>query len=209
MVHVASASAGTISPNGDGTWPPLPNTTAVELERDPKTSDGLRNCPGCIERQGPLRARFSSRRRTAIQADSSFIPSPEKLSCPKSPAGSCVSGEKLRLLRTVQRKSLSMLGPLVDPEKDCKLIKAEDSMKIKIEVPGGKIHTLSPYFVQRISKKKPLHNAPMTLIDVEGDFAAMVEVTGEISAGANLAQGSPGQQCSVYFPGRRTGSLPG
>ena len=36
MVHVAPASAGAISPNSDGTWPPLPNTTGVELKRDPK-----------------------------------------------------------------------------------------------------------------------------------------------------------------------------
>ena len=37
-----------------------------------------------------------------------------------------------------------MLGPLVDPEKDCKLVKDEEDMKIKIDVPGGKIRTLAP-----------------------------------------------------------------
>ncbi|HKI21636.1 MAG TPA: trypsin-like peptidase domain-containing protein, partial [Isosphaeraceae bacterium] len=36
VVHAASASAGTISPGGDGKWPPLPNTKGVELQRDPK-----------------------------------------------------------------------------------------------------------------------------------------------------------------------------
>jgi S1-C subfamily serine protease len=37
VVLVAPASAGMISPNGDGAWPPLPNTTGVELMRDPET----------------------------------------------------------------------------------------------------------------------------------------------------------------------------
>ena len=37
VVHVAPASsAGTIAPNSDGSWPPLPNTKAVELQKDPK-----------------------------------------------------------------------------------------------------------------------------------------------------------------------------
>ena len=58
-------------------------------------------------------------------------------------------------------------------------------MKIKIEIPGGKVRSLAPYVVKRLNKKKPLHNAPMTLIDVEGDFAVLVEVTGEISAGTS------------------------
>ena len=36
QVLVAPASAGTVSPNSDGTYPPLPNTKGVELKRDPK-----------------------------------------------------------------------------------------------------------------------------------------------------------------------------
>ena len=37
MVQLAPASAGAINPNGDGTYPPLPNTKGVELQRDPKS----------------------------------------------------------------------------------------------------------------------------------------------------------------------------
>ena len=94
-----------------------------------------------------------------------------------------------------------MLGPLIDPEKDCKLVKDEDNMKIKIEIPGGKVRSLAPYVVQRINKKKPLHNAPMTLIEVEGDFAALVEVTGEMSAGTNLPKDRQGNNIPFTFEG--------
>ena len=62
----------------------------------------------------------------------------------KARRGSWSSGEVMRMLKTVQRKSLSMLGPLIDPEKDCKLIKDEDNLKIKIESPGGKMRSLAP-----------------------------------------------------------------
>src|SRR5262249_22802200 len=58
--------------------------------------------------------------------------------------------------------------------------KDESTFKIRIDLPG-KLHTLSPEVVSR--KDQPLHNSPMTLTEVEGDFAAFVEVTGEISPG--------------------------
>ena len=91
------------------------------------------------------------------------------------------------MLKTAQRRSLNLLGPLIDPDKDCKLTKDEDSLKIKIEIPG-KLHTLSPEITSRKNRKVSLHNAPITLTDVEGDFAALVEVTGEISPGPTLPE---------------------
>ena len=41
----------------------------------------------------------------------------------------------------------------------------------------------------------------MTLIDVEGDFAAMVEVTGEISAGTTLPRDKQGNSVPFTFQG--------
>ncbi len=96
---------------------------------------------------------------------------------------------------------MSMLGPLVNPEKDCKLTKDEDNMKIKIEIPGGKVRSLAPYVVTRLNKKKPLHNAPMSLIEVEGDFAALVEVTGEWSPGTKLPKDRQGNEIPFTFNG--------
>ena len=86
-------------------------------------------------------------------------------------------------MKTAQRKSADLLGPLIDPDKDCKLTKDEDNLKIKIEIPG-KLHSLAPEIAKRTNRKKSLHNAPMTLTDVEGDFVALVEVTGEINPGS-------------------------
>jgi hypothetical protein len=105
------------------------------------------------------------------------------------------------MLKTAQRKSVSMVGPLIDPEKDCKLIKDEDSMKIKIEIPGGRVRSLAPYVVTSLDKKKPLHNAPMTLIDVEGDFAALVEVTGAWAPGTKLPEDRQGNEIPFTFNG--------
>jgi hypothetical protein len=89
-------------------------------------------------------------------------------------------GSLQRIIQMMRAKSLTLLGPLIDPDKDCRLDKDESNFKIRIDVPG-KLHTLSPEMVVR--KNQPLHNAPMTLTDVEGDFAAFVEVTGEINPG--------------------------
>jgi hypothetical protein len=53
--------------------------------------------------------------------------------------------------------------------------------------------------VNRLNKKKPLHNAPMSLIEVDGDFAALVEVTGDISAGTNLPKDRQGNIIPFTF----------
>ena len=92
-----------------------------------------------------------------------------------------------------------MLGPLVDPDKDCKLIKDEENMQDHDRNPGGKIHSLSPELRARFDKKKSLHNAPFTLADVEGDFAAVVEVTGDIEPGATLPKDRKGNDIPFTF----------
>ena len=124
---------------------------------------------------------------------------PKEIELPERPGRVMASGQTLKALREFQRKSLAMINTLTDPEKDCKLVKSDDSMKIQIEIPGGKIRSIAPFIVQRINKKKPLHNAPMALIDVEGDFAVLVEVTGEISAGATLPRDRQGNTVPFTF----------
>ena len=46
-----------------------------------------------------------------------------EIELPEKPGRVAVSSQLLKMLKTVQRKSFSMLGPLIDPEKDCKLTK--------------------------------------------------------------------------------------
>jgi hypothetical protein len=101
--------------------------------------------------------------------------------------------------RALQRKSLSMLSPLVDPDKDCRLVKDEETCKIKIEIPGNKLRSLAPEVVSLLDKTKPLHNAPMSLIGVEGDFAARVQVTGEMSPGSTLPKDAQGNERLLSF----------
>src|SRR5262249_22896791 len=105
---------------------------------------------------------------------------PKEVTLPTEPGRIMPPGTLERQIKAVRTRSLSLLGPLVDPSKDCRLEKDESNFKGRIGVPG-KMHTVSPEMVSRTNK--PLHNSPMTLTDVEGDFAVIVEVTGEINPG--------------------------
>jgi len=183
VVHVAPASsAGTLAPNSDGSWPPLPNTKAVELQRDVKTglASGRVQVPlsgeGAGARKVLIQTAHRDRRGTLVYSKPREYDLPEKGSFGHT-------GRLQKMMKMAQRRSVNMLGPLIDPDKDCKLTKDEDNLKIKIEIPG-KLHTLSPEITTRKNRKVSLHNAPMTMTDVDGDFAALVEVTGEISPGS-------------------------
>jgi regulation of enolase protein 1 (concanavalin A-like superfamily) len=67
--------------------------------------------------------------------------------------------------------SFAALGPLVDsrkePVKDCQV--QREGNTLSIEVPAG---------VRLLSPELDVHNAPMTLADVEGDFITQVRVVG-------------------------------
>jgi Trypsin-like peptidase domain len=199
LVHAASASTGKVSPNSDGTWPPLPNTTAVELKREGRAASGVVQV--ALAGEGAAARKILIQTAHRDQRGQLVYSKPREIDLPEKPGRVLVSGQMLKILKTIQRKTLSMLGQLVDPEKDCKLTKDEDNMKIKIEIPGGKVRSLAPYVVTRLNKKKPLHNAPMALIDVEGDFAALVEVTGEWSPGTKLPKDRQGNEIPFTFNG--------
>ncbi len=201
VIHATSASAGKLSPNSDGTWPPLPNTTAVELTRDPKVAKASGQIQVALSGEGAAARKILIQTAHRDLRGNLVYSKPKEIELPEKPGRVMVSSQILRILRTLQRKTLSMLGPLVDPEKDCKLIKDEDNMKIKIEIPGNKVRSLAPYVVNRINKSKPLHNAPMSLIEVEGDFAALVEVTGEWSPGTKLPKDRQGNEIPFTFNG--------
>jgi S1-C subfamily serine protease len=183
VVHVAPASsATTLAPNSDGSWPPLPNTKAVELQMDEKT----RSVSGRV--QVPLAGEGAAGRKVLIQTahrdqrGQLVYAKPKEYDLPEK--GSFGHAGRLqKMMKSAQRKSLNLLGALIDPDKDCKLTKDEDTLKIKIEIPG-KLHTLSPEITSRKNRKVSLHNAPMTMTEVDGDFAALVAVVGDISPGS-------------------------
>jgi len=200
-LHVAPASAGTIAPNGDGSWPPLPNSTTVEIQRNPKEIEVSGEVQVALSGQG------AAARKVLIQTAHKDLKGklvyskPREFELPEKPGHVLPPGQLQRIIKTVMRKSFSSLGPLVDPDKDCKLVKDEDSMKLKIEVPGNKIHTLAPQVVTRLNKKKPLHNAPMTLTEVEGDMMAIVKVTGEMKPGSTMPKDRQGNTIPFTFQG--------
>jgi S1-C subfamily serine protease len=202
MVHVAPAPAtpSSLAPDSAGNWPPLPNTSPVELQKDAKgpTATGkvqvALNGDDAAGRKILLQTAFRSGTGQLVYSKPKEVQLPEK-------AGPVVmSGSLLRMINQLRRKSFALLGPLIDPDKDCTLNKDEDNAKIKIEIPG-KLHTNSPYVVTRKNKKTPLYNAPMTLAEVEGDFAAIVEVTGDIRPGSKTPRDRQGNTLPFTYQG--------
>ena len=182
VVHIAPASAGSISPNSDGSWPPLPNTKPVELKKDAKTPFATGRVQVSLSGQGDdarkvlIQTAHRDNRGQLVYLKPREVELPEKGAFGRA-------GKLLKAMKAVQCKSLGLLGPLLDPDNDCKLTKDEDKMTIKIDVPG-KLHTLSPEVTTRKNRKVSLNNAPITMTEVDGDFAAFVQVTGEISPGS-------------------------
>ena len=69
--------------------------------------------------------------------------------------------------------------------------------KSSITLPS-KLYSLSPKIVKQ---KKPLHNAPRTMAEVDGDFLAYVKVDGEIDPGLDAPTDSRGQRLPFPFQG--------
>jgi hypothetical protein len=189
VVRAAPAAAiAKLSPNSDGSWPPLPDTQDVELQRNPRAPEALGRVQVALNSSG------ADARKVAIQAAHRDVRNvlhytkPKEVTLPTEPGRIMPAGTLERLIKAVRTKSLSLLGPLVDPSKDCRLDKDESTFKVRIDVPG-KLHTLSPEMVSRTNK--PMHNSPMTLTDVDGDFAVIVEVTGEINPGSTPPKDRP------------------
>ena len=189
VVHAAPLSkVGKLSPNSDGTWPALPNTQPTELKRNPRAAEALGRVQVALAGSG------AAARKVLVQVAHRDLRGrliytrPKEVFLPDHPGPIRPAGSLARIASKVMGKSLAMLGPLVDPSKDCRLDKDEKSLKIRIDVPG-KLHTLSPEILVR--RNQPVHNAPMTLADVDGDFLAQVAVTGEINPGAKLPSDRP------------------
>ncbi len=123
LVHVAPASAGTISPNSDGTCPPLPNTKGVELQRDPKVGLASGKVQVALSGEGAAARKILIQTAHRDTRGQLVYAKPKEIELPERPGRVAISNEMMKILKTIQRKSLSMLPPLTDPEKDCKLVK--------------------------------------------------------------------------------------
>lgn len=184
VIHAAPLSAvPKPSPNADGSWPPLPNTRPTELQRNPRAPEAIGriqvalNGSGANGRKVWIQAAYRDMRGRLTYSR------PKQVFLPDQPGPIREAGSLGKIVGRVVAKSLALLGPLPDAAKDCRLDKDEKSLKVRIDIPG-KIHTLGPDY--EIRKNVPIHNAPMTLTEVDGDFLAQVEVTGEINPGLKL-----------------------
>jgi hypothetical protein len=176
----ALSSVGKLSPNSDGSWPALPNSQPVQLQRNPRAPSAT----GRI--QVALAGTGAAGRKILVQAAHRDMRGrltysrPKEVFLPDNPGPIRDAGSMRRIAGRVMAQSLALLGALVDPSKDCRLDKDDKSSKVRIDIPG-KLHTISPEIAVR--KNTPVHNAPMTLADVDGDFLAQVSVTGEMNPG--------------------------
>ena len=176
----ALGSVGKLSPNSDGTWPALPNTKPVELQRNPRAPSATGRVQVALSGSG------ADGRKVLIQAGHRDVRGrlvysrPREVFLPDNPGPIRDQGAIRKIAGQVMAKSLALLGMLVDPSRDCRLDKDEKTFKVRIDIPG-KLHTISPEIAVR--KNTPIHNAPMTLADVDGDFLAQVSVTGDMNPG--------------------------
>jgi regulation of enolase protein 1 (concanavalin A-like superfamily) len=190
IVHLLIAPAGSTpgGPDADGNWPALTGAQMVELSRQASTASASFKLGFPIARD----------RRLMVQAvyrlDAGRVvrtmPTPYVL---LRPGSTPMGGEQAGPAINRPAAGFAALGPLIDsraqPVKDCNL--QRDQSSLTIEVPAG---------VRALSTQLDVHNAPMTLADVEGDFIAQVRVAG------NMVPGTERPRFKVVLPGTFQGA---
>ena len=200
-VRVAPGVAGTIVPYSEGSWPPVGDTESTELKRDSNSATASGRVQITLSGRGPETRKVLVQTARRYRSGQLVYSKPEPFDLPERPGRIYSPGTSFKAILKAAGESIALLESCVDPDKDCRLIKDAQNDSIKIEVPANKLHTLAPEVVAQLDKKKPLHNAPMTLTDVEGDFVAVVLVTGEISPGLALPDDRQGNHIPATFQG--------
>jgi S1-C subfamily serine protease/regulation of enolase protein 1 (concanavalin A-like superfamily) len=185
---------------GDGRWPALPGAIPVELKLDRYVATG--------DVKVTLKKASAENRRVLIQT--AYADSSGRLSYsrprpyPIDQDGRIVPNRKIEeLKRKLARRSLAKLGPLVeddDPKTadECQFVRNAKDHKSTITLPA-KVFTLSPKVPNKL--KKPIHNAPRAMAEVEGDFLAYVQVNGDIDPGLDPTTDARGHRLPFSFQG--------
>ena len=180
VVHAAALSAvGKLSPNA--TAPGRPCRTPGR-----PSSSAIPRAPEAIGRvQVALSGSGAAGRKVLIQAAHRDIAAgsptrgPRRCSCPTArpdPARRLAGEDR----RPGHGQEPRLAGAAGRPLQGLPARQGREVLKVRIDIPG-KLHTLLPEY--QIRKDAPMHNSPMTLADVNGDFLAQVAVTGEINPG--------------------------
>ena len=203
---VPADKAAAFSPRADGSWPSLPNAIPVQmaLDRSISTASGLVQVSLPTETgKAPRPCRVLIQTALRDSAGKTVYSPPRAVELPEKPGRILAGGKLDRYRKKLARKSLSRLGPLVEDEDPntadaCQLIRDDVQNKVTISMPG-KLFTLSPRITSR--SKKPLHNAPRVLADVEGDFLTYVQVSGDINPGIDPPTDPRGRKLPISFQG--------
>jgi regulation of enolase protein 1 (concanavalin A-like superfamily) len=160
------------APDADGSWVALTGAETVSLNRNGATASAT------------IQASVKSLRdrrlviQTVYRLDSGKVvytmPGPYQV--PSRPTPLARAGVESQATGPIA--TFAVLGPLIDlhkqPVNDCQL--QRDAKSLTIEVPAG---------VRMLSNELDVHNAPMTLADVDGDFVAQVRVAGGMVPGTD------------------------
>jgi S1-C subfamily serine protease len=178
IAPAAAQPANATGPGPDGSYPMLKSATSVTLsmDRTKNRATGKIQTPLAGANNRKLMVQFScidTRNRT-------FSTLPVSYEVPPTPGPMLALG-RVANIETRLQKTLGRLGPLIDPDKDCK--DKRDGRTLSISLPADKLHMLSPDTQFKDKKNQPLRNAPMVLTPVQGDFLLHVNVAGEILPG--------------------------
>jgi hypothetical protein len=181
-VHIVPAVSNPLpSPLPDGSWPPVTKSKEVELAHDVNSDVASGSAKVALKGEGPASRKVLVQTGFKDAKGKYVYGKPREVTLPEK-AGRILPPRRLdRVLRLARRTSINLLGPLLENSKECQLIKDEESLTIRIDMPA-KLYTLAPELAN--SRGIPFHNAPITLAEIEGDFAAFVAVGGDIDPGA-------------------------
>lgn len=191
-LHIVPAASNPLpSPLPDGSWPSVTKSKEVELAHDANSDVASGSVKVALKGEGPasrkvlVQAGFKDAKGKYVYGRPREVVLPER-------AGRILPPRRLdRVLRVARRTSINLLGPLLENSKECQLLKDEESLTVRIDMPG-KLYALDP----RLANKQniPIHNAPITLAEVEGDFAAFVAVGGDVDPGTSAPKDPKGRK---------------
>jgi S1-C subfamily serine protease len=191
-------TAAQLGPAADGSWPPLPNAAPVDLRLDKFVAKGQAHVS--LGQAGPDARRVVIQTSHVDHSGKTIHSAPRSWVLPETDGPISDGGKLEELRKRLQRKSLAKLGPLVedaDPKtaNDCELTKDAKQHLITISIPANQAFSLSP----RVQSKqnKPVHNAPRTMAEIDGDFAAFVEVSGDINPGLDPIKDPRGRHLGI------------
>ena len=198
-VLIAPAQGRTaVLPLADGSWPALEGAKAADLSLENSMAKG--QIQVALGQNGPHARKVLIQTSHVDLAGKTILSPPRSLTVPveKGPFSDGLRIEELR--HQLEGKSLAKLGPLVEKaeskeENECSLSKDPEKHQVSISIPANRPFSLSPKV--QTQGRKPVHNAPRTLVEIEGDFVAFVEVSGDINPGIDAIKDPRGRNLGI------------